>query len=354
MLGQDTVVSLMTGDIPALLYNEETKEFAINPYKSSAKWSWQPGRYENQFPYTLPANKQVDFNVKVTPEDGLKGDVEVCAFLLTSTGRISVQPFIPMLSKFISNVPLSSSLMFGTAQLPGLLAQTIYSMPSVDWTLAIRELTGAPNVISPVLFGRRFTDRQKERLFDPRQAQLLSKFMHVYWLGPTTGVLVTAGGVVSTVQGGAEVTLPAGGTVTLYYQVPGDAVFDCKWILDDSTSTTGLEPNVVAQIFPGDNATPLNDVPMSWRDFLASPTTLPIAGMPSDGFLRAASLPSPGGCWTNTFERSTKIKVVFTSTDAGTITLRTGFHGTLIYAAEAVLSQLNSQAGAVQNQMVTR
>lgn len=352
MLGQDSVVSLMTGDIPALLFNDETREFVVNPFKSSAKWSWQPGRFENQFPYTLGANRQVDFNVKVTPEDGMKGDVEVCAFLLTSTGRISVQPFIPILNKFISNVPLSASLMFGTAQLPGLLAQTIYSFPSVDWTLAIRDLTGSSNVISPVLFGRRFTDRQKERIFDPRQAQILSKFMHAYWLGPTSGTVVTSAGVVSTVQGGAEVSVPAGATCTLYYQVPGDAVFDCKSILDDSTSTTGLEPDITGQIFPGDNADPLNDSPMQWRDFLASPTTLAITGMPSDGFLRAASLPSPGGCWTNMFERSTKIKVVFVSADAGTITLRTGFHGTLIYAPEAVLSQLGTQAGAVQNQMV--
>lgn len=352
----DSIVSLLTGDVPALLYDDgkdaagsqiRAPEYVINPYKSSVKFSWQPARFGNQFPFALSANQQAEFNVKVTPEDGLKGDVEVSAFLMTQTGRCSVQPYVPMLDKYIANVPLSSNLLFGSAQFPALLAQTLYSYPSVDWTLAIRDLTGAANTISPVLFGRRFIDRRKDRADDPRQAQLLSKFMHPYWIGPVTGV--TSAGV--TVQGGAEVSLAAGGTVTLFYPVPGDAAFDCRWILDDSTSTTGAEPILTAQIFEGDTGPPLNDVPMSWRDFLAAPTTLAITGMPSGGFIRAASTPSPGAVWSHLFEKSTKIRVVFTSADPGTITLRTAFGGVLIYAPEPISQQMDTQAGNIQARM---
>lgn len=347
MLVHDSIVNLLTGDVPALLQNEETGEYVISPDKSSVKFSWQPARFNNTFPIVLAANQQVEANVRVTPEDGLKGDVEVGAFLLTSTGRVSVQPFVPVLNKFLSNIPISSSLMFGTSQLPALLAQTLYAFPSVDWTVALRDLTGAPNTVSPVFFGRRFSDRRRERLDDPRQAQLLSKFMHLYFIGPTTGV--TGAGV--AVPGGAEVTLAAGQTVTLQFPVPGDAVFDCRWILDDSTSTTGVEPVLTAQIFEGDTGSPMNDTPMAWRDFLAAPTTLAIAGMPSGGFLRAASLPSPGGCWSSLFERATKIRVTFTSADAGTITLRVAFGGVAIYAPEPLHDQIKTQAGNIQARM---
>lgn len=347
MLVHDSLVNLLTGDVPALLQNEETGEYVISPEKSSVKWSWQPARSNNSFPIALSANQQVEANVRVTPEDGLKGDVEVAAFMLTSTGRVSCQPFVPILNKFLSNIPLSASLMFGTSQLPGLLAQTLYAFPSVDWTLALRDLTGLANTVSPVFWGRRFSDKRKERADDARQAQLLSKFMHLYFIGPTTGV----DGSGNAVAGGPEISLAAGASVTLQFPVPGDADFDCRWILDDSTSTTGIEPVLTAQIFEGDTGSPMNDTPMAWRDFLASPTTLAIAGLPSGGFFRAASLPSPGGCWTSKFERSTKIRVVFTSGDAGTITLRPAFGGVAIYAAEPLSQQIGTQAGSIQNRM---
>jgi hypothetical protein len=349
MIYQDAVVGLMSGDVPALDYDEESGVFAISPAKAGVKWAWQPGRLNNTFPAVLTPNQATDINVKTTPEDGNRGDTEVIAFLLTSTGRVAIQPYVPVLDKQLSNVPLSSSLMFGTSQLPALLAQTLYSYPSVDWTLAVRDLTGVANTISPVLFGRRFVDRKRAREDDLRQAQLISRFMHAYWIGPSTGF--TGAGVL--VPGGPEVALAPGGTVTLEYPVPGDAAFDCRWILDDSTSTTGLEPLLTAQIFEGDRGSPLNDVPMSWRDFLASPTTLAVAGAPSGGFFRAASLPSPGGCWSHLFERATKIRVTFVSTDAGTITLRTAFAGTAIYVSEPVATQVRSQAGNVQARMVS-
>jgi hypothetical protein len=349
MIYQDAVVGLVSGDIPPLLYDEERGIYVINPQKAASKWSWQPARLNNTFPAVLGANQVTEFNIRTTPEDGNRGDVEALAFLLTSTGRLAIQPYVPILDKELSNIPIPTSLLFGTAQLPALLAQTIYSYASIDWTFRVRELSGAGNTVSAVVFGRRQVDRGRDREPDVRQAQLLSRFMHPYWVGPTTGV--TGAGVI--VPGGPEVVLAPGATVTLEYPLPGDAAFDCRWILDDSTSTTGVEPLLTAQIFEGDRGSPLNDVAMSWRDFLASPTTLAVAGSPSGGFFRAASFPSPGGCWSHLFERSTRIRVVFTSTDAGTITLRTAFGGTLIYVSEPVQAQLKSQAGDIQSRMVS-
>ncbi len=344
MFGNDSIVSLYTGDEPALLYDDQTGEYVCSPFKSSVKFSWQPARLNNVFAPALTANQKADFSVRVTPEDGGKGDVEVAALMLNSTGRCAVQPYVPGLDKFLSNVPVSSALMFGTAQLPALLPQTIYGFPSVDWTLTIQDLTGSANTVSAVLFGRRFCDRNQQRLEDPRQAMLLQKFMHPYWLGPSTAFLSTGAGV----PGGPEVTLAAGATITLEFTVNGDVAFNCFSILDDSSSTTGVEPVLTAQIFPGENAAPLNDVPMSWRDFLASPTVA-VTGFPGTGnIVRAASLPSPAGCWTNLFERSTKVRVVFTSGDAGTITLRCAFAGVLIYASEPLPAQVAQQAGNIQ------
>jgi len=327
----DPDVPLMTGDVPALVLDEATGKYSLNQDKLSVKWSWQPGRFNNQFPFQLAPNQTADFNIRVTAEAGGEGDVEVAAFMITTTGRVSCQPYIPQWDKHLSNVPLSTSLMFGSAQLQAMIAETIYSFPSIDWTLTMTELTGAPNLVSPVVSGRRFTQKGVGQ-YDTDKAKALSRLITPYWLGPSTATLVTAPGAAPiTVPGGPEIALPPGATITLEFPCPGDAAFDCKWALDDSTSTTGLEPVMVAQIQEGQTGYPLNDVPMSMRDFLFAPTVA-VAGFPSGGIIRAASLPSPQGNWTHLYPKETKIKVVVTSNDAGTITLRPCFAGVLIYA----------------------
>ncbi len=337
-------ISFFGEDVPTLLYDESSGAYFVNPDKTKAKWQWQTGQANNVFPFTLPANSRQKFRVRINPEVGLRGDTEICSFMLTSSGRVAFQPFIPQLDKFLSNGLVPSSLMFGTAQLQAILAQTIYSLPSFDWTIDAQDLSGADNILSPVFFGRRFLDTGDERLEAARRAAGMSRFMHPYWLVPTTAFNNTTGAAISP---NPTVSIPAGQSVTVTYSVPSDADFDCRYILDDSSTSVGANTEIndlFATIQEGSSGRQLVDAPpgsngLSWRNFLASPT-VPVTGFPSGGAntatggIRAASLPSPGGGFTHLFKRGTDVIVTFTSTDAGTITLRTAFLGILIYAGD--------------------
>ena len=353
----ESAISLYSDDIAALLYDTEEKSYKINPEKLSVKWQWQTGQLAGQFPFVLSANQQTRFTVRINPEDGMRGDTEVCAGMATSSGRFALLPYIPILDKYLANNMIPSTLMMGTAQLPALWPQSVYCLPSTLWQFDVRDLSGASNTISPVLYGRRFLDRGKERLTDLRRVALFSKFMHPYWLGPTSAFDETAGTPVSV---NPTVAIPAGPVVTVKFTVPSSADFDCRYILDDSTSSTGSEiADLRAFVSEGGSARGLVDAPpgsagLSWRNFIASPTVA-VTGFPSGGGalatggIRAASLPSPVGGWSHLFKRGTDIEVKFTSTDAGTVTLRTAFVGVLIYANEPLETQLIQMTSDVQN-----
>lgn len=340
-------VSLFGGDIPALLYDDPAQggdgTYVVNPQKLDVKFQWQTGQVSQQFPFTLAANQQTKFTVRINPEEGMRGDTELCSFMLTSSDRVAVLPYIPILDKYLANTLIPSNLMFGTAQLPALMPSTLFNLPSTLWSFDIRELGGVSNTVSPVFFGRRFLDRGKERITDQRRAAYLANFMHPYWLGPTSAYNNTSSVAISP---NPTIAIPSGATVTVTYSVPSTADFDCRWILDDSTSSTAVEiSELYAQsLTEGGSARGLIDVPpgsngLPWRSFIASPT-VPVTGFPSGGSatatggIRAASLPSPAGGWSHLFKRGTDIQIVFRSTDAGTITLRTALAGVLVYASD--------------------
>lgn len=363
-------LSLFGEDIAALLYSDPGKggdgSYHINPDKQSVKWQWQTGQIAGQYPFTLTANQQTRFTIRINPEEGMRGDTELCAMMLTSSDRVALLPYIPILDKYLANTLIPSSLMCGTAQLQALWPQSVYSLPSTLWQFDIKELGGVSNTVSPVLFGRRFLDRGKERLVDQRRVALFSKFMHPYWLGPTSAWNNTANAQIAVTP---TVSIPAGNvtpqSVTVTFTVPSTADFDCRAILDDSTSGASGEPNALtAFITEGGSARGLVDAPpgtngLSWRDFIASPTVA-VTGFPSGGGalitggIRAASMPSPAGGWSHLFKRGTDIQVTFVSTDASVITLRTCFAGILIYANEPLDDQLATSTGNVQNTLVAK
>jgi hypothetical protein len=355
----EQAISLYSDDIAALLYDEKHGDYKINPDKLAVKWQWQTGQIAGQFPFSLAANQQTKFTVRINPEEGMRGDTEVCAMMLTSTGRVGLLPYIPILDKYLANNLIPSSLMCGTAQLPGLWPQSVYCLPSTLWQFDVRDLSGSANTVSPVLFGRRFLDRGKERLTDLRRVALFSKFMHPYWLGPTSAFDESAGAPIAV---NPTVAIPATSTVTVKFSVPSSADFDCRYIVDDSTQGASTEPNdLLAFISEGGSARGLVDAPpgsngISWRKFIASPT-IAVSGFPSGGSslatggVRAASLPSPIGGWSHLFKRGTDIEVKFRNTSAETITLRTAFVGVLIYANEPLESQLVKIADDVQNSL---
>jgi hypothetical protein len=389
----EDVLSLLSGDVPALMWkddrnpDEELKkllaklekdynikgepargtldaiyqylnpppmgDFQINGDKSNVKWTWQTARFQNTFPIVLTAGQQVEAAVQTMAQSGLRGDSEVSGFLNTSTGRVSTWIEIPMLDRKLSNVPISANLMFGNAQLPAMLAQTLFTLATTQWQVTIKDLSLSSNTVSPVFFGRRFMDRGRDRVEQVRRAMLFSKFMHPYVLGPTTAYNTTTN---TGVSGGPEVTLPSGDTVVCRFDVGGTADFDCRWILDDSSSTTGVEPVLTAQILVGEAGQPLNDTFFSWRDFMAAPT-VSVTGMKQISGIAAgvsaAGSPGPGGCWTNLFKRGTKIYITFVSGDSGTITLRPGLVGTAIYSPSEIKNLIDRQAGSIQNRIAS-
>lgn len=322
-------------------------DFVVNSQKAAVKWNWQTGRFQNTFPITLSAGQQVDATVATQAMGGMRGDSEISALMLKSTGRVSVLMTIPFLNRKLSNVPVSSNLMFGNAQLPALLAQTLLTLPTAAWSIALKDLSNATNSASPVYYGRRFTDRHQDRLDQVRRALLFSQFMHPYVLGPTAGVVSGGGGL----NGGPEVVITGGQTATLRFDT-GGADFDWRWILDDSTSSDGLEPNLTANILLGDSGLPLADQAISWRDFMAAPTVAVTGMMPIGGIsgIAAASMGSPG-CWSMLVRRGTKLQVQFTNNNASngaSITLRPGLGGIALYAPTDLQRLLHRQAGAIQ------
>jgi hypothetical protein len=389
----EDVLSLLSGDVPAVVFREardEAKEFGslvqglqqdtatkidqklaqkiidrvdayLNPRdpqgdfvvsaeKAGVRWNWSTGRVSNNFPIQLTAGQQLDASVAVQATGSMRGDLEFAAMLLTATGRVSTKIKVPYLTRELSNVPVSANLMWGNAQLPALMAQTLLSLPTAAWTVAIKDLSNAPNTVSPVFWGRRFTDRAKERLDQVRRAMLFSQFMHPYVIGPTMGV-ITGGGAV---PGGPEVVIANGQTITCRFDL-GGCDYDWRWIMDDSTQADGLEPNLLAQILIGDAATPLMDTPISWRDFVAAPTVSVIGMKQIAGIahgIAAASCPSPGTCWSMLVRRGTKLQVAFTNTNTGApnpITLRPGLGGIALYAPSDLQRLSKGSAGDIQN-----
>ena len=326
-------------DVPTLLWDTQSKTYFINPEKTSVKWEYETGQLNNVFPFNVAANSQVKFTVRINPETGLRGDTEIGAAMLTSTGRCAVQIFVPLLNKYLSNNLISTNLMFGTAQLQAMLAQTIYSLPSFDWSVDCLDLSGVQNTISPVWFARRFVDSGTSRIQASRRAVGMSRFMHAYWLGPTTAFNNTSN---SPIPVAPTIVIPGNSTCTFTYSVPSDAYFDWKWTLDDSDLGGAAVGSVLtAQITEGGSGRSLVDVPqgnngISWQDFLATPTSA-VAGFPSGGGalvtggVRAASLPSPTGCWSHLLSPGCDLTIVFANASSTAVNSRTALAGVAIY-----------------------
>ena len=317
-------LSFFGEDVETLLFDDATGAYYVNPDKTRVKWQWLTGQVNGQFPFTLPANQRQKFRVRINPEVGLRGDTEIAAFMLTSSGRAAAQVFVPLLEKNLSNNLVPTSLAFGTSQLQALLPNTLYCLPDFDWTIDIQDLSGEDNVISPVFFGRRFLDSGVDRVQAARRAAGMSRFMHPYHLVPSSAVNDTTGAQIA-LGAGATVAIPTASQVSVTYTVPSDAWFECRFLVDDSSTSVGANTEIndlFCFIYESAGGRCLIDAPqgsngLSVRSLVFSPV-VPVTGFPAGGAnsatggIRAASLPSPGGGFT----------------------LRNAFWGLLIYAGE--------------------
>lgn len=389
----DEIQSLLSGDIPAVVYREakdqatefaslladlqklapgadekvarkiidrvdaylepplEAADLVVNDKKSDVKWAWSTGRVSNNFPIVLAANQQVDAAISAQGQGALRGDSEYGALLMTATGRVACQIQSPFLQRRLSNIPISANLMFGNAQIQGLLAQSLLSMPTNTWDLLMRDLSGAANTVSPVVFGRRFIDSDEKRVAQVRRAMIFSQFMNPYLIGPLSGVVTVAGaGASGAVSGGPEITVSAGASVTFRFDTAG-ADFLWYWNLDDSTQSDGLEPNMTCNILLGDVSTPLIDQAISMRDFVFAPTVA-VAGMKQIAGISgigAGQVQSPGTCWTVLVRKGTKVQVQINNTNtvasAKSITLRCALGGISLYSPIDIDSMMKCQVG---------
>jgi hypothetical protein len=350
--GQRGAPSLAWGpDVPTLLWADPKTggdgKYCLNADKSLVKWRWMPmQREERLFPTVLAAGEETELGGQIGGGAGSRGDLEVGAFMLTTTAnrRVAVRPYVSSpIDKYLSNVLISSNLIFGTAQMPGLLPSPIYSLAKTYWRFTVRNLTALATTVSGVVWGRKFVDRGRELCADQRRRAELLSVVWPYWLGPQDQTAALSG---------PEIALPPGGQLEVRFPIPSSFDFLARFILDDSTSTTGLEPVLIAQIAEDDTTRGLVDLTqtrvqgIAWRDFLACPTVT-VPGMPSGGVVRAASLGSPRGGWTHLFKRKSAIVVKFFSGDAGTITLRPAFQGWALAAQEPDGRRYSNDASAI-------
>lgn len=324
-------------DVASVLYADPAKggdgSYHVNGEKENIQWRWRYAQFaQGGLSTTLPANGNERDLIVDLGAQGVSGDSEIAYFWARESGanrRFAVRPQVgPPLNQYLSNVFISSNLVFGTAQLPGYLPSPIYAYLNSDVIFKTQSLGGVAETVEAGVFCRTWVGKDD---FESRRAAHETPYVPM-WIGPESKMNPTLSG--------PEVSIPPGGTVVLRFPAPYDADFILAWILDDSTSTTGSEPSMSALIRDEASREQLIDLPqgLDWRTFLACPTVT-VTGMPTGGVVRAMSLKSPKGGWTHRIPRTSSLEVTITSTDAGTITFRAALLGW------AIKTQNMAQAG---------
>lgn len=321
-------------DEPAIVYSDPAKggdgSFSVDGKKDLAQFRWRAAQLnQGGVNIALPGpaggnpGQQVNPSIDLGAQDGIRGDSEIAYFFGRETSgnfRFGVKPQIgPPINMYLSNVFISSELVFGTSQLPGYLASPLYAWLNSEIDLNAISLASSPGALTAQMgaFCRAWNDSKEQR--DARRAAHDGCYIPL-WSGPEMKM--------NPALTGPEITIAPGATVRLRFPAPYDFDFLAAWILDDSTSTTGLEPQLNA--IPRDERSRDNlvDDPagISWRDFIACPC-VNVAGMPNGGNIRAMSLKSPKGGITHRIPAGSALEVDLVSSDAGTITARVALHG---------------------------
>lgn len=347
-------VSLFGGNVPTLLYSDPAKggdgRTRINPDKCHVKWEWIAASLNSRFPFIVPAGKTLRAHLTVGAQAGKEvGDFEASTFNFralngTTPVRVAISPEVrtPVLNRILSNVNLSSYLVSGTSQLPGLLPCSIFCLPKTAWFFDCQNLSPTLDAsCEPVLFGRRYDECSPaftQALH--RRAEFL-RWINPYWIGPEDPANAAA-------YTGPEVLLGPGKTAILTFPVKSTAGFLMLALLDDSTYQDGTGAgnlSLYADVSQNDSgrsylnmgssaASSSSPLGIDWS-LLSCPSPA-VVGMPSGGVIRAFSLQSPLGGTTNYLRRNTQLTIKFTSTElSNTIVLRPALFGYQIFAEES-------------------
>jgi hypothetical protein len=337
-------VALFGGDIPSLLFSDPRKggdgKTRINPDKLNAGMQWIAANLNQNFPIVLPALGTLQAQLTVGAQEGSSaGDFEASTILMSaSAGRVAVTPEVrtPTLNRILTNINLSSNLISGTSQFPGLLPQTIFCLPKTSWFWTLQNLVNAQNSVSPVLYGRRFQECSQAYTDALRRRAEFLRWISPVWYGPKGP---------DPNYNGPEVLLPPGNTATVTFQVADAADFLMTALLDDSTyvdGTGGGNLELYADVLENVSGRSLINKPaassnttlgLGWNKLAC--TTAQVTGIVG-GFIKAFSLRSPQGGYGHIVQRNTQITVRFVSREpVNTIALRPAFFGYSIYAEEA-------------------
>lgn len=325
-LGADFL--LFGRDVPSLLVDPRDGSAHVNRDKLLTGWRWRPAKVNGVYPYALGATETgVDFVIPYDAQSGEGekgvGDQEVSYFwcgLTTSTDRVAVTPIVGApIAHDLSNVPISSNLVFGTPGWPGYLPSSIYGWADSDFRFRVSQLSGATKV-SMGTFCRTFAGGSPPELQALRRRTDRLAGVHPYWVGPFS--------LNSSALSGPEISLAPGADVEIRFPCEdGDFVTPYP-PLDDSTSTSGVEAILRAHVYVenGDGSRrALTDWPkgVNWRRSFATPTDY-VTGV-QGGVLRAMSAKKRQR--TLLVKEGGSIVVHVMSDDTGTVTFRAAFLG---------------------------
>lgn len=345
-------VSIFGGDIPTLLYSDPALggdgKTRLNPDKVLAKWKWIAATFGNDDTPSIGPGQTRFMTLSVRSSgDNDQGDFEAATILMRSINasgtavRSAVRPYVntPTCNRYLSNIVIPSTLITGTAQLPGVFRTYIYCLPKTSWQFEVRNLDSSATLIPSIsLFGRQFTSCSPCSAEQYRRRAMHLQWFHPYWIGPQdpTDINLT----------GPTVTLPANASRELTFPVPSNADFLMAGMLDDSTgASSGESPSLYAQVRQNDSQRPLailsalvpptgsSQLGISWRDFLAIPS-VSVTGFPG-GRVNAYSLAPNVGGTTHLIPRNSQVIVRFTNTSASEpVNLRPALFGLLIYGKQ--------------------
>lgn len=298
-------------DVPALIQDPCTGAVFMNPAKSFVKWFYLSS---NPFPLEIPAEGTLPTTLTPPLENGSDGDMEIVKLTSTSTGDFAVLFEDTVTNRRFMNQPVPNNMVFGTAQLPFTLFESIFMPASANLQAFCTDMSAAPNDVRIVAEGRRFIGcGPKQSLW----SSFLSRRTHPYWL---------------TFDNGFEVEVAANSTTTYTMTVPAAGDFNCFLIMDDSAT------DYLIRIFENSSGRSLMGGPgeantgrLQAQNFVAG-STYTVAGFPG-GVVRAASFPHT---WTFThiFKRSSQVAVELTNETGAPIFVRLALHGQLIYYGE--------------------
>lgn len=278
-------------------------------FVNRAKYAQKVYMLQSQdYPLSLAGSARGRTSLLPPADQGGDGDTELHYLMAASTGKFSVTMNLTVLQRRLMNGPVEASLVFGSGLLPSRLLAPLFVPATTTLDVECVDLSGNANAIRIDSLGSQIVDPMAN--FSgldamSRRGALLDPNKHPFWL---------------TTDAGAEVTIPANGSLTVQFSVPSVADFNAFGLLHRKTA------DFTIQLYEG-NRRRLMSAPTLISQISAG--TASVTGFPGD-LIPAASMPM---YWpfTHLFQRGTTITAELANSTGNDITASLAFPGELIY-----------------------